>query len=173
MLAGLLISMTIVGGCGDQPLETSNRTARITSVGPVELDERFVEIQYTLRDREGDDQNVDVEICPAASEGDRDCMTPVQGLGGDGTERLPTVPKDTDVPHRYAWRVGCGLVDGEQCRTVDLQTAYVARVTLGNADRSETSAPFTLSDDLQISEVPECDPRVEDVPAPCQSDDQT
>jgi hypothetical protein len=170
---GLLVwtGLALLGlGCGDQPLETQNRKAHVTSVGPVEPNERFVEIQYTLRDREGDDQRVDVQICPA-DQVPGGCLAPVQGLGGDGTNRLPTVPEATDVPHRFSWRAGCGLVDGNQCQSADLQTSYVARIKVTGTNRSETSEPFTLGNDLQWNEVPTCDPRVDDVPAPCQPDD--
>lgn len=160
-------------GCGED-LSTVNQSARVTSVGPVIPHDWGVYVQYTLRDAEADDQSVTVQICPTDEADAEDCPVPVQGAGGDGRSSLPTLPAGTDVPHRFSWNAGCGLVDADSCVQSELSTEYVARIRIDAPDDTEdaepgfvTSEPFTL-EDIGLQEIPECDPSAGSIPEPCQ-----
>lgn len=164
--AGLLVS------CGPQPVDQHNFDASVTSVGPVTNGERAVMVDYALRDHEGDDQTVDVDICESTDGEPEACGDAVQGIGGDGTETVPTVPRGDSVTHRFAWAAGCGRVVDGSCTETDVSTTYVARVSLEDVDDAATSAPFSLGEDLGFDDPPEC--RLDDdaLPDTCRSSDE-
>lgn len=165
LLAGLLFA-----GCGPGDVEQYNHPARITSLGPVEFQENSLLIDYTLFDREGDDQALQVGVCTKNVDRGVDCPIPVGGVGGDGRDRLPTVPEGSDVPHRLSWNLGCGLVDGNSCVETDLDQSYVVHMSLEGRDRTVSSAPFTLSEEFGLEELPSCDRSAGRIPEPCSPD---
>lgn len=150
----LLVVLVLGAGCV-RDIEVENQEAIITSVGPLEIDARSnVVVLYTIRDAEGDDEDVRVEICEAPED---DCGTAVEGLGGDPTQRVPTVPQGTDVLHEFRWNPWCGRYVGTDRVTTELATEYVAAVRVL---RSETppvvSSPFTL-EGLGVVEARDCE----------------
>jgi len=172
-LATLAAATLLLAACGED-LQTVNQPGRITSVGPVVSQPFGVYVQYSLRDREGNDQRIDAEICETNDQGEPvDCGEPVLGAGGDGLRTVPTVPAGTDTPHRFSWNVGCGRVADEQCIGTELDTEYVARMRVDDerSDQQQVSysvtAPFALSD-LGFQSVPMCDTSVEPIPDPCE-----
>jgi hypothetical protein len=133
-----------LSGCV-RDIEIENQEARVTSIGPIDLDTAGnVIINYTLQDPEGDDQDVQVQICTAA---DQNCGTAVEGRGGDPTTRVPTIPAGTDVPHEFRWAPWCGRWEGTEQTDSDPDTEYVAGIfVLGTSTTPLYSEPFTLAD---------------------------
>lgn len=136
----LALSLT---GCARE-ITIENEDAYVSSVGPLALDEmQNVVVHYTLRDPEGDDQNVQITVCEAP---DQQCGVAVEGLGGDPTTRVPTIPADTDVPHEFRWSPWCGRWQGENRLDSNPDEEYVVGITIrtGSSD-TVYSEPFTLS----------------------------
>ncbi len=137
-------------------IDVGNLPTRVTAVGPVEASSLVqfedgtqgfsqVRIGYALRDFEGDDASVEIEIC---EEGDEStCGTPFRGFGGDGLSRLPTIPVDTDVAHRYEWEAGCGRIVTLAETDTRYDTNYVARIRVAGTNQEPLQSPsFTLQE---------------------------
>lgn len=166
-LIGLLIFAVFAIGCGPDDIDQFDNPASITAVGPVNFDGTSVLIDYALRDQEGDDQTVVIRICEKSETSKDRCPTPVQGAGGDGLVLLPTVPKGTDVPHRFSWNVGCGRVESGACLETKAETEYVARVKIEGDDTVAVSDPFSLKETFSTDDVPACDVSAGTIPEVC------
>ena len=162
--------LALAAGCGPGQVDQFNNPAEITAVGPVSFDGTEVLIDYTLRDQEGDDQSLSVEICAGDESSQKTCPTPVQGTGGDGIDLVPTVPRATDAEHRFAWAVGCGRVDGDSCVDSKTNTEYTVRLSVDGTDEQASSEPFTL-EDLSADALPECGLSAGNLPDPCNPND--
>ena len=137
-----------------QEIDIENQDATITSIGPLSsAASGSIVVPFTLRDREGDDQTVAVTICMAPGE---DCGAAAEANGGDPMHRLPTVPKQSDVPHEFRWDTACGRwIDGELEPAV-LDTEYVIGLRVVSGDPEPVySDPFSLAE-LGVAEVGEC-----------------
>lgn len=142
-------------GC-ETTIDVDNVPTRVTSVGPIEasslvqIDDQStafsqVRIGYTLRDFEGDDASIEIEICEEAD--DSNCGAPFRGYGGDGVTRLPTIPFDTDVPHYFEWEVGCGRLVGTELVETEPTVSYVALIRVaGSGEQPVRSPAFRLED---------------------------
>jgi len=169
LVAALGIAAVTGTGCVDQ-VDQYNQPGRITSIGPIRYDGSAVLIDYTVVDPEGDDQAIAVGVCPADDEGSPDCPTPVPGTGGDGHRSLTTSPRGEDVEHVLSWNVGCGRAGDGECPETDLETSYVADVSIEGSDETISSAPFSLAD-LGADEIPACDTSIRAIPDVCQPED--
>lgn len=167
LLAVIGLVAGLSAGCGGDDIDQFNQTARITSVGPISMEDSSVVVDYTLLDREGDDQTISVGVCTAENAEADSCPTPVQGVEGDGRTLLPTVPRDTDVPHRFAWSVGCGRVADGMCLDTDVSTDYVFRLQVEGSDRVVTSREFSLEESFGLDALPDCDTTIPNIPEPC------
>lgn len=137
-----LVALSLTGCAREITIE--NQEGHVSSIGPIELDEAAnVIVHYTLRDPEGDDQDIRVDVCSAP---DEDCGIAVEGLGGDSTTRLPTVPAATDVPHEFRWAQRCGRWQGQDLVESKLDRSYVVGITVTNSPTGTVySEPFTLN----------------------------
>jgi hypothetical protein len=123
-----------------------------------------VSIPYLIVDREGDDQNIRVEICLWNGESAGECGVAAADLGGDGTTFVPTSPAGQCVLHVFNWDVGCGrftgVADGgeaPQRATVEVDRELVARISVVGSDETPSrSEPFTLKA-LGFDALPPCD----------------
>lgn len=147
-LCALLLIATLSAGCV-RVVEIENTPGHVTSVGPIDGAGPFVVVSYTVRDLEGDDQTVRFVVCE--QNGD-DCGPAIAAPGGDPTERVPTVPEDSDALHEFWWNPWCGrFVDGERVES-ELTADYVIRVSILDTDQEPLeSEPFTL-EQLQLDE---------------------
>ena len=99
-----------------------------------------VDVEYSLRELEGDDTDVLVQVCDASDV----CGAAWQGPGRDGTSRVTTVPFDTDVPHIFRWNPSCGRVVGSGLESVGLDDSLRFRVQVVDSASGLDSATFTL-----------------------------
>lgn len=152
------ITMLVCGVAAcSETIDIDNADARITSVGALDVVNadgapRFVDVNYSVRDFEGDDVDVIVEVCQADGS---DCGVAWQGAGADGTFRVITQPYDTDVPHVFRWDVGCGLVIGEARTDADPAASLIFRISVAETGIALDSMPFSLSD-LGFAALPAC-----------------
>ncbi|MFW5966913.1 MAG: hypothetical protein ACOCV2_05310 [Persicimonas sp.] len=123
-----------------------------------------VAIPYLIRDREGDDQRIRVEICTADDGEVDECGTAVRASGDDGTFFVPTTPAGACVLHVFYWDVGCGrfVTDDEtpERRLIeDVDQPLVARVSVVDSDDDPVETrSFALSDDdLDFDTAPACE----------------
>ncbi len=142
-IAALLFAL-VATGCVRE-IDIENRDARITSIGPLGLDDADnVIVQYTIRDPEGDDQDLQIEICTAPGE---QCGFAAEGIGGDPTSRVPTVPAGTDVTHEFRWAPWCDRWRGTERIPSEPDQEYVVGITVLTGSASPVySEPFTLTD---------------------------
>lgn len=138
-------------------VDVENTVGQVTSVSNVRVVDvsglaEFVEVDYTVRDREGDDLDVLVEVCDAMDV----CGVAWQAPGADGTYRVTTEPFDTDVPHVFRWDTGCGRVLNGASEVVALNDALTLRISVEGGETSMASPAFTL-EQLGFGELPECD----------------
>lgn len=119
-----------------------NARAEVTSVGPLADSDGNVLIYFTLRDLEGDDQAVGVDICDAPG-----VRCGVAFLaGGDALDRLPTIPKDSDVLHETHWHPGCGrYIDDDFVAQSPADDFVVAVYTLPSDGDAVYSEPTSLA----------------------------
>ena len=169
----LLLAVAGVGlaglGCGEE-IRVPNRPPELlcaadpicVTLAPSE-DGDAVSIGYQIRDIDGDDQQVTVEICEAGG-GDGggvaedSCGFAIRG-GGDGGEWVPTDPHGGVAAHVFRWRFGCGRILPTGQRAVPtLQEPLVARVTLPGTAEARISETFSL-EDLGFLELPDCNVR--------------
>lgn len=172
----LAVCFALVGGiaatgCGDDPVRADNFPPTLTSIGPIDRAGDQVTVDFSLRDAEGDDVTVRARVCESTDQGEagETCFRPAEGTASDGISLLPTTPKDTDVPHRFAWAVGCGLGNGG-CESPSLGTEYVVRLITDDGNEQITSAVFTLGD-IGFEAIPSCDAaddRTMNRPSACQ-----
>lgn len=151
----LIAALFLIVGC-EETIEVGNLDAEVTTIGPIEasgfvqFDEETqgfsqVRIRYTLRDYEGDDVAVSVEVCE--EDAPDTCGAPFRGYGGDGVSRVPTAPFDSDVPHVFEWIAGCGRIVGDSVEPTDIEASYIARVRVrGTSGAPIVSQPFRLGD---------------------------
>lgn len=168
LLGGLACT---AASCGDPPVSQYNYPPSLTSIGPVSFDGTSVQVDYTIRDREGDDQSVFVGVCAGSGNEEDLCPTPVQGAGGDGRSFLPTVPRGTDVRHVVSWNVGCGRIGRGRCLETKLDETYRFRIRLEGTDDVVSSERFTLGDEFDLESVPACDTSAGRIPEPCNPND--
>lgn len=153
--AAVLTAMFVWLGCGET-IEVDDRPAQVTGVDAalaVELagQPQFVEVTYTLRDYEGDDIDLEVEVCDASNT----CGVAWQAPGADGTYRLPTEPFDTDVTHVFRWDVGCGRVLGGAVEGVNLTDELRLKISVLDGESSAETPVFSL-ETLGFVAVPAC-----------------
>ena len=170
-LTALVVAALV--GCGDD-VRVPNRLPELLCAAPdadqddgaqpgcleevtvgVEDNGEAVAIGYRIRDEDGDDQQVTVEICEAHDR--TSCGFAFRG-GGDGGEWVPTDPFGGAATHVYHWRFGCGWLlpaSGER-RLPELTESLVARVSLPGTEEARTSEPFSLQD-LGLGELAGCD----------------
>ena len=149
----------LVGGLAacSETIDIGNADARITSVGALDVVSesgapRYVDVTYSVRDFEGDDVDVIVEICRADGTA---CGVAWQGPGADGTFRVITEPYDTDVPHVFRWDAACGAVIADARVDAELGVSSLFRVSVLGADTHLDSLPFSLTD-LGFVALPAC-----------------
>lgn len=171
---GLALFLAVVAaGCGGDAPSQFNRSPSITSIGPLRYDGTNLVVEYTLRDAEGDDQSVSVGICEQMPPSDGICPLPVEGAPSDGLSSLPTVPKGEDVPHQFAWNIGCGRIDSGSCKATKLDQTYVVRIRLNGTDQAVVSESFALGEDFGVESLPECDESAGPIPNPCPPSDDS
>lgn len=147
MKINLAVAMFILAfaltGCVRE-IDIENQPATITSVGALSLDDRAnVVVPYTLRDLEGDDQIVAIDICDGP---DDTCGIAEEATGSTPLDRVPTVPKDSDVLHEFVWQPWCGRWVDQQLETLDVDDEFVVRVTvLPSNDDPVYSEPTSLT----------------------------
>lgn len=141
-IIGLAVLATTVG-CVRQ-IDIENQPASVTSVGPVSLDERQnVLVPFTVRDIEGDDQVVVVDVCDAPND---NCGAASIALGSDPLNRITTVPRDTDVLHEFRWQPWCGRWLDETLEPVGLDDEFVIAVTVLSSESDPVySEPSSLA----------------------------
>ena len=132
MVCGLLTACTTTIDVADTPPE-------ITRIGPLSVQGDRLLVEYAIRDLEGDDAEILVEVCAT------ECGTAFEGLNSDGTQRVTTAPFDTDVPHVFVWDLNCGSLVGTDVVAVAAETEYLIRITPVGGDSVESST-FRLSD---------------------------
>jgi hypothetical protein len=166
---GLLVAplALAVTGCGGDNPEQFNQSASISSIGPLSFDGTSLNVEYTLRDAEGDDQSLYVSVCDGEEPSEDLCPQPVEGAPSDGLTAIPTVPNGEDVSHQFAWNVGCGRVSSGTCEATDIDQSYVVRIRLDGSDQTAVSESFTLRETFGVGELPECDESAVSVPNPC------
>lgn len=152
----IIILLLGLSGCSET-IDIDNAEAQITSVGALDMVTesgvpRYLDVAYSVRDFEGDDVDIVVEVCDADG---TSCGVAWQGPGGDGTFRVITEPYDTDVAHVFRWDVACGLVIADARADADLSKSSVFRISIQGADRHLDSMPFALSD-LGFTALPAC-----------------
>ncbi len=121
-------------------------------------------IPYLIKDREGDDQRINVELCEWNGSEAVNCGVASQAAGGDGTSFVPTTPADTCILHVFYWDVGCGRFVGtddganpQQAFIESVDQELVARVSVvGSEEEPSRTEPFTL-EGIGFESVPECD----------------
>lgn len=153
--AAVLTAMFVWLGCGEI-IEVDDRPAQVTGAEAalgveVSGELRFVDVVYTLRDYEGDDVDLNVQVCDAGGR----CGAAWQAPGGDGTYRVPTEPFDTDVPHVFRWDVGCGRAVGASVEGVGLTDELRLKIGVVGSDSSAETPVFTL-ETLGFEAIPEC-----------------
>lgn len=160
-LVFVAICLIGIAGCGEnEPASQYDQPASLTSIGPVTFDGQSVVVDYTLRDPDGDEQDIDVGVCRDDGDlPDGRCPTPVEGALSDGTSSLPTNPAGEDVTHRFAWNVGCGRFrpSQNQCLETKVDRSYVFRIQLEDTVSRATSGSFTLKKTFDLDDVPSCD----------------
>ncbi|MBA2663244.1 MAG: hypothetical protein H0U74_13205 [Bradymonadaceae bacterium] len=151
----LILALVLTPGCADR-VEVGNLTAEITAIGPIAIDDDGrLAIAYALRDDEGDDQDVIIEICEAPGErcGEPD---PRGNHGGHTTTNLPTRPARTDVGHVFRWDLGCGRVIDNSTVAFELGRPYRVRITIIDGGNERSSTNFTLGEELGLTTLPDC-----------------
>ncbi len=99
------LAVASLAGCVRE-VEIENQPAEVTSVGALSVDaNQNVIIGFSIRDFEGDDQLISVDICDAPGD---NCGVAEVAVGGDPLDRVPAVPKNTDVFHEFRWAAWCG-----------------------------------------------------------------
>lgn len=124
-------------------VDIENARGEITSIGALAMDDAHnVVIPFTVRDLEGDDQAVAVDICDAPGD---NCGVAFHG-GGDPLDRLPTIPKNSDVLHEFHWAAGCGryLDDGFVPQALDDEFVVALYVLPSDGD-AVYSEPTSLA----------------------------
>jgi hypothetical protein len=121
-------------------------------------------IPYLLRDPEGDDQSIKVELCQWDGQEASQCGVAVQGRGGDGSNFVPTTPAGACILHVFYWDVGCGRFVGTDnggspsramIESVDQQ--LVARVSVVGSDEAPMQTePFSL-EEIGFESLPACE----------------
>ncbi|MFB6264203.1 MAG: hypothetical protein ABEL76_11350 [Bradymonadaceae bacterium] len=136
----------IVAACGPPSSEAPNHPPSITSIGPVQGTEGGdVAIHYSLRDREGNEVDIEVKVGDGLGGGG----VPAEGPGSDGTDFLPTVPAGENVPHVFVWDVDCGFeTDDGDCRSLpdsgDDARRYTASISIEGRDRTVKTGSFAI-----------------------------
>jgi hypothetical protein len=152
------ITVLLLGLCGcSETIDIDNVEAQITSVGALDMVTesgvpRYVDVAYSVRDLEGDDVDIVVEVCDADGSS---CGVAWQGPGGDGTFRVITEPYDTNVSHVFRWDVACGVVIADARADADLSASSMFRIRIHGAETHLDSMPFALSD-FGFSALPAC-----------------
>lgn len=150
-----LLGALALGACAE-PVDVGDRPAELTEAPAVSAGASpgLVQVDYLIRDPEGDDQQLDVAVC---REDGTLCGAPFQGPGSDGVTFVPTDPTGEPVAHRFIWEAGCGRVNESGRIDTNRSTDYVVRLRVRGVGSSEqTSAPFDL-EGLGVGELPECD----------------
>jgi len=177
VVAGSILALLACGmvACGGSPASQFNRSASLTSIGPLRLEGSSLIVDYTLRDAEGDDQTIRVGVCEGERAPAEPCPEPVEGAPSDGRSSLPTVPRDEDVSHQFAWNLGCGRVADGRCLATDPQQSYLVRIRLvdDESDQTVVSEAFSLADSFGVDSVPACDRSANTVPEPCPPSDDS
>lgn len=135
----LMFLCVVLSACSTS-IDVGDTPAQVTQIGPVELVGTELRIHYALRDYEGDDAQIVVEVCEEDV-----CGVAFEGTGSDGTQRVPTVLADTDVPHVFVWNLGCGILVGTELVAVDAEAEYVVRITPEGGEPAESHV-FKLAD---------------------------
>jgi len=150
----LLLLLFTAGACADS-LEPGNLDATVTAVGPIALDaQNRILITYALRDLEGDDQNITLEICEKYA---TKCGTPnPKGKNSGSLKSLPTLPAHTDVTHTFSVDTACGRIVDNITVAFNLTTPYIVRIQVKGSDNFLTSPEFTLGSDLGLTAIAPC-----------------
>ena len=144
------MAIASVLGC-IREVDIENRDAEVTSVGPLAPTDttEAVVVTFTIRDFEGDDQNVSIQICDGP---DDNCGTAAEAAGGDPLSRVTAVPRDTDVEHEFHWDASCGRWVGGELEAMGADQEFVVAVSLLPSQSEPVySAPTTLAE-LGVSE---------------------
>lgn len=153
-LSTALLMLLLTAACADS-IEQENLEANVTAIGPIALDAQDrILITYALRDYEGDDQNITLEICEANAQR---CGTPNPAARNVGSlHSLPTIPARTDVTHSFTFDTACGRLVNNAATPFNLNTPYTVRITIQGTENTLESPPFTLGDNLGLTTIPDC-----------------
>jgi hypothetical protein len=121
-------------------------------------------LPYLIKDIEGDDQAIKVEICQWDGQEATACGVAVQARGGDGSTFIPTTPAGSCILHLFYWDVGCGRFVGtdggaspSRAMIDSVDDQLVARVSVVGSDEApRQTEPFSLAD-IGFDSLPECD----------------
>lgn len=150
-MRALLPLLLLLAACGEQ-IVVENQTAQLTLVGFELSAAQLVDVNYTLSDYEGDEQELRVQVCE--SPGLTRCGAPFQGAGSDGAAFVNTAPQNMVVQHRFRWDIGCGRLGAEGVLASTIEQPYVLRIGVEGGELID-SDPFTLSS-LGVTALPPC-----------------
>lgn len=139
MMRRLMVLCVVLGGCSTS-IDVGDTPPQVTQLGPLELIGDELRVHYALRDFEGDDATIVVEICEEDV-----CGIAFEGRNSDGTQRVPTALFDTDVPHVFVWNLGCGMLVGTEVMAADAEAEYRVRITPEGGEGVESHV-FKLSE---------------------------
>ncbi len=95
----MLLALSV--GCSEEPRVPNNPPSVEFETGS--SDGNVAEVWYWVLDFDGDDVNIDIQVCRQ-----QECFVPTESPGGDGTANLPTL-RDEPALHLYRWAAGCDL----------------------------------------------------------------
>ena len=159
----LLLTLLLAASACSEQIEVENARGELLEgsikalLGPQDREQHTLTIEFKLRDEEGDDQKLHLEVCQATDAGDLTaCGFPYQGEDSDGTGFLFTLPDGDPATHRFVWDYTCGRVL-EEGRIEDTlpETSYIVRARISGTRNTVTSPAFTLAD-FEIQDVPPC-----------------
>lgn len=144
---GLFCTLLLLASCGVE-LSQGNSSPYITSVGPLSLTDngQGLHVHYSIADTGKDDATILVQSCEGST-----CLPMVAGEGGDGTQRVPTVPREPNTlgaTHLFVWNLCKGVLNPENNQTTRVapDSEIVIQISVvTNPDRSASSRPFKLS----------------------------
>jgi len=145
----ILLAFGFLAAC-TTTIDVADTPPEITRIGPLSIQGDQLVVEYSIRDLEGDDARILVEVCTTT------CGVAFEGANSDGTQRVTTAPFDSDVPHIFVWDLNCGSLVGTEIVAIDADAEYRVRITPVGGDPAETST-FRLSElGLPSSFTPVC-----------------
>ena len=140
--------------CGaDRVIENQDATLIALDTPLWNEEQQSVDLLYTLRDEEGDDQKIRVEVC---HDDGTQCGFPIEGRGSDGTIHIPTMRFSQDTQHLFRWDIGCGRIVGDQIQETSLSQDYQIRILIRGTGSTLQTETFRLDDNPSATSLPTC-----------------